>query len=35
MNEIIERGAGYNRTNVYKASVPDPRTCGEQRKLII
>lgn len=28
INELIERGAGYTRTNVYKASVPDTRTCG-------
>lgn len=35
MNELLERGAGYNRTNVYKASVPVPKNCGGQRKINI
>lgn len=34
MNELMDRVAGYTSTNVHKASVPHPRTCGRQKRII-
>ena len=35
MNELIERGAVYTRTNIYKTSLPGPKNHEGQRKVVI